>query len=167
MSSAIKVGGSILWSYNACKRQAWLMSRQITGEQENNFLMIGRMIHENTYKHRKKEILFDNCKFDMIERRGSKQVVAEIKKSSKSIDSAIMQLKYYLYRLHKRGHNLEGEIKIPLEKKVIRVKLEESDIEEIKQKIDEIETLINSDTIPAAKHHKYCRTCSYNDFCWS
>jgi len=52
----MKITGSIIQAYNICKRQAWLMSRQITGDQYNEFLAIGRLISEESFKRDKKEL---------------------------------------------------------------------------------------------------------------
>jgi len=161
------ISGTIFWYYTICKREVWLMSRQIVSEQENDFLMLGRMIHDKSYKLQKKEIVFENCKFDMITGKSGKQIIGEIKKSSKSIDSAIMQLKYYLYRLHKRSINTEGVIKIPTEKKTVPVKLELSDIETIDKMCIDIENIIQLDIPPLPEYKRVCNSCSYADFCFS
>lgn len=160
------ISATIFYEYVVCKRKVWLLSRQIRGEQENDFLILGRMIHTNSYKREKKEIIFDNCKIDLIKGKGSSVVVGEIKSSSKSLDSSIAQIKYYLYILKKKGFNLKGEILVPKEKKDIKIDLLPEDIEKIKIQIKEIEEIINLEKPPEPTKCKYCKNCSYGEFCW-
>ena len=47
--------------YFICKRKLWLFSKGITMEQENDRVISGKIIHENSYKREKnREILVDN-----------------------------------------------------------------------------------------------------------
>lgn len=48
---------SIFNAYNICKRQAWLMMRNLTADQDNAFLEIGRLIDETAFKREKKEFI--------------------------------------------------------------------------------------------------------------
>ncbi len=161
------ISGTLIWYYHICKREAWLMSRSLTAEQENDFLILGRMIHENSYKREKKEIVFDGCKIDLLAHKKGKLLVGEVKKSSKSLDSNIQQLKFYLYKLKQRGFHLSGEIRIPEEKKVIPVELTEQDEQEINVAIKNIEKIVNHDTPPEAVWIRFCKPCAYAEFCWS
>lgn len=136
-------------------------------DQEFSFLILGRMIHENSYERTKKEIVLDGCKFDLITKRGNKIVIGEIKKSSKALKSATAQLKYYLYILNNKGIDIKtGEILVPKEKKRIKVFLNESDIEHIEKTLVKIEEMLDSN-IPKAVKIPFCKNCAYGDFCWS
>jgi len=48
--------GSLVQAYKICPRQAWLMSRNLIGNQQDESLSIGRLISETTYKNSKKEV---------------------------------------------------------------------------------------------------------------
>ena len=161
-----KITGTIFRVYNLCKRQMWMLSREVSPNQDNDFLSLGRMIHENSYTRKKKEIVIDNCKFDVIDKKDGKYIIGEIKKSSKAIESSISQLKYYLYTLNKKGIILSGEILVPKEKKRVKVTLEKEDIEHIEQMLSEIEGVI-SGSMPKLIKIGFCKNCAYNDFCWS
>lgn len=58
----MKLSGSIIQAYLICKRQAWFVSRQIEGDQYNEFLEIGRMLSEVTYRREKKKLLLEEIK---------------------------------------------------------------------------------------------------------
>ena len=60
------VNGTLFWYYNICKREVWLMTRQIVPDQQDDNISFGRFLHETTYQRNKKEILFGNVKFDVI-----------------------------------------------------------------------------------------------------
>lgn len=68
----------MVWYYYICTRQVWLIAHSIEPDQENNFLKLGRHIHEIFYKRNKKEFFIDNqIKIDIIY---PKKVLGEIKK---------------------------------------------------------------------------------------
>jgi CRISPR-associated exonuclease Cas4 len=143
------------------------MARQFNPNQEDNFLEIGRLIHENAYLKEKKEIETSHMKIDLIRKENGKVVVGEIKKSSKFLVPSKMQLLFYLYRLKQKGIILEGELLIPKEKKRIPISLTEEYEEELKRAIKEIKELNKKDLPPPAEKISFCRNCAYNEFCWS
>ncbi|MDH4129477.1 MAG: CRISPR-associated protein Cas4 [Spirochaetota bacterium] len=163
----LNISGTQFYEYYLCKRKVFLLSRQLIANQENDFLILGRMIHENSYIRMRKEIVFDGCKIDLLSHKNGKLLVGEVKKSSKSLDANIRQLKYYLYRLKQRGEQLSGEIRIPKEKKLIHVELSESDEKEIQFTVSSIRKLISLENPPEAKWIKFCKSCAYAEFCWS
>ena len=134
--------------------------------EENEFISIGGLVHEEYYRKFKKELLVDNkIKIDILE---GKKVIGEIKKSSKYLESAKMQLAFYLYYLKTvKGERLEGELLIPEERKRIRVKLTTELEKEIERAVWEIEQIVNSLTPPPATKTRYCKNCAYREFCWS
>ncbi|MFW0884772.1 CRISPR-associated protein Cas4 [Candidatus Acidulodesulfobacterium sp. H_13] len=166
----MKVNGSLIQAYNICPRQAWLMSRQMSSNQNNSFLEIGRLIDQTTFKREKKKIYLAEfaAEIDFITLKNGNLFVAEIKKSSRTMASGIKQLKYYLYLLNKKGIKCKGLIKIPKEKISITVELKENDEALIKDEIDEIVAFLSSnDDAPVPKKIKFCGKCSYFEFCWS
>lgn len=164
----MKIPPSIYNAYNICPRQAWLMSHQVSANQNDPFLEIGRLIDETTFKREKKKIYLAEfaAEVDFVTRKNGNLFVAEIKKSSRTMASGINQLKYYLYLLNKKGIKCKGIIKIPKEKTSMTVELQESDIALIKDKINAIKTLISSNSTPLPKKIPFCRNCAYFEFCW-
>lgn len=163
----ISVNGTLVWYYYICKREVWLMSRSIVGDQDNKFMDIGRFIHENSYSRDKKEISIGNIKVDIIKKNKGNVLVGEMKKSSKFKESARMQLAYYLYKLKEYGIDGEGVLMFPKEKKRIEVVLDDKLIEEIKCMEKEILKIIYEEHPQKPVKIKYCNNCAYNEFCWS
>ena len=162
----MKIYASLIEAYIVCPRQAWLLAHKLEGNQYNEFLEIGRLIANKTYKREKKEILFDGNKIDIIKNSKDILTIIETKKSSKKIDAAKMQLLHYLYSLSKQGYNVKGEIRIPKEKIIINVECSEEErhlIKDIHKKIDE---LIKEVAPPKPQKIGSCRNCSYFEFCW-
>ncbi len=163
----MKITGSLIQAYIICPRQAWLMSRQITGDQYNEFLAIGRLYSDETYKRDKKEIRIDGNVVDVVRGKDGELTLIEVKKSSKMLRASRMQLLHYLYSFSKKGHTVKGEIRIPKEKKVIPVEFNDAEKRELTMIYDKIEKLIERDSVPEKKRIGACRRCSYGEFCWS
>ncbi len=112
MEEEIRANGTLIWYYYICKREVWLIGHGIEANQENDLILLGRHIHEVFYRRRKKELSIDNrIKIDILPGR---KVIGEIKKSSRFLESAKMQVTFYLYYMkHKKGIWMEGLLLIP------------------------------------------------------
>ena len=93
-------------------------------------------------------------------------LIGEVKKSSKSEDSARFQLLFYMYELKKRGINANGVLLFPKEKKRIYVQLSEEDEKLLNELISSIIDTINK-PYPPEGNHKRCGPCAYREFCLS
>lgn len=164
---SIKISPTLLWYYYICPREVWLQSHQINPDEQNDLLDQGRLIHETTYDRNKKEVQIEGAKFDLIRRKDGEYLIGEIKKSSKFIQSAKMQLAYYLYLLKDKGIEAKGEILIPKEKEKIQVELTPELETEILQTLDLIRGLIVQEKPPLPTRIHYCAKCAYKEFCWS
>jgi len=109
--------------------------------------------------------LIDNrIKIDFLKNK----IVAEIKKSSKYIQSSKMQLLFYLYYLkNEKNLILEGELIIPDENKKIKVNLDSETEKEIEKSILDIENIIKLNKPPEPIKIPYCRKCAFKEICWS
>ena len=45
----VGVGGTLIWYYFICKRQVWLISHQLTPDQDDTNIVIGRLIDRTSY----------------------------------------------------------------------------------------------------------------------
>lgn len=162
----VKVTGTLVWYYYICPREVWLMSRQIVPNQDDENILIGRFLQEFSYKREKKEIALENVRFDIVKRKHGKVVVGEIKKSSRYLKSARMQLAYYLLQLKGRGVEAEGELLIPEERKKEKVVLDEKLEKELMEAEKVIKNIIIGEKLPFPVKNRYCRRCAYGDFCW-
>ncbi len=163
----VKVTGTLIWYYFVCKREVWLMAREVTPFEENDLLEIGRLIHENSYKKEKKEVELFSMKIDVIKKSNSKLLIGEMKKSSSYLLPSKMQLLFYLYNLRKMGIYAEGELLIPKERKKEKVNLTEESEKKIKEAINKIEEIVASPLPPVAMKTRFCNKCAYKDFCFA
>lgn len=162
-----KVTGTYVWYYCICIREVWLLSRGITPDQSDENMDIGRFLHEKAYSREKKEIDFFGMKLDILKKENGQLIIGEIKKSSKYMESAKMQLLHYLSELEKQGINAEGVLLVPEEKKRHTVILDNVNREKLSEVIDGIKEIVSLDIPPKAKKQTYCRNCAYNELCWS
>ncbi|HHV36108.1 MAG TPA: Dna2/Cas4 domain-containing protein, partial [Syntrophomonadaceae bacterium] len=95
----VGVGGTLIWYYFICKRQVWLISHQLTPDQDDTNIAIGRLIDRTSYGREKKELVVGSSKMDIFSIVDGQLVIGEVKKSSRYRDSARMQLAFYLKEL--------------------------------------------------------------------
>ena len=162
---------SIFNAYNICPRQAWLMSKNLTADQQSSYLEIGRLINDTTFAREKKTIFLTDihASIDFLMKKDGEYFIGEIKKSSKTLESGTNQLKYYLYLIKvKKGMNAKGIIKIPKEKISREVVLTEQDIEKIEKTLDEMRVILSANKPPKVKSiMRVCKVCAHFEFCWS
>lgn len=161
------INGTLMWYYKICKREVWLMSRNIIPDQKDTNIDIGKFIHETVYSRNKKEIEFGNVKFDVLLNTKGSLVIGETKKTSKFQEASQMQLLYYLRELKKAGINAKGVLLYPEEKKRVEVELTEDNILELEKAENEIISIINSEIPPPVIKNKYCRSCGYREYCYA
>jgi len=145
------------------------MTRQMTADQDNSYIDIGRLIDDTSFEKEKKKIYLADigAMIDMVTKKDGTYFIAEIKKSSRTLKSGIFQLKYYLFLLKKKSITVKGVIKIPKEKKSIEVELTHEDSETIECKLKELKNVIKKETPPQAKWLGVCPKCGHLEFCWS
>ncbi|PRR82601.1 CRISPR-associated protein Cas4 [Clostridium luticellarii] len=161
------VNGTMLWYYNVCKREVWLMSRGIVPDQQDENIDIGRFIHERTYKRNSKEISFGNVKFDVLFRSKNQITIGETKKTSKYVEASKWQLMYYLNQLKEAGIKAKGVLLYPEEKKRTEVNLTEESRERLQKMCLDIEKICALEHPPSAEKIRFCRNCAYREYCYS
>lgn len=161
------VTGTLVWYYYICHREVWLMGRQITPDEDDSNVELGRFLHQLRYGRDKKEINLGNIKIDIMRRDSEEIVIGEIKKSSRFKESARMQLGFYLKELKERGIRARGELLFPEEKRRERVDLTPALEEELNKVERDILRVIYSELPPVPEKNQWCRRCAYAEFCWS
>jgi len=167
MTTEVRVTGTLVWYYYICQREVWLMAHQLEPDSEDENLEYGRFLHQHAYKRDKKEISIGHAVFDLFRKEGNKLVIGEVKKSSRYLESARMQLLFYLRELKRMGVEAYGEIRIPEEKRIVRVELDSESEKELDRAEREILRIINLEKPPEAKKTHWCRSCAYRQFCWA
>lgn len=159
------INGVLVYYYFICKRKVWLFNRKIQLESEDENVMIGKLIDENTYLREKKHILIDETiNVDFIK---NWKVLHEIKKSKSIEEASIWQLKYYLYFLKKRKIEVEkGILDYPNLKTRKEVFLLDDDVKTIEKILKEIMRIISLEKIPKVEKKKICKNCAYFEYCF-
>lgn len=160
-----KVQGVKVNYYYICKRKLWLYSKGITMEQNSDRVMIGKLVHENSYKRlKKKEVLIDDMlKIDILDN----DYVREVKISSKMTKADKMQLIYYLYYLDSLGIEKKGLINYVKEKRQEEIELTDEYKKEIEKALIDIKEISQKRKPPELVKLPYCTKCAYYEFCFA
>jgi len=133
-------------------------------EEDSDLVLLGKLLHERSYKRELKEVQIGRIKIDFIEDKGE---IHEIKRSRKIESAHIYQLLYYLYYLKNyAGLEVKGVINYPLLRKKFDVNLDKDREEELKKVLDNIDKIIHQEKPPEAVWISYCKTCAYRGLCW-
>lgn len=158
-----KISGTMYAYSYLCWRKLWFFAKDIVMEQENENVIIGKLIDQESYRREKKHLYLDDivC-IDIVK----DNVICEIKKSSSQREMAIQQLKYYLYLLNKKGIEVKGELLVPKENHKEMIVLNENDILEIDKQLERIKRICNEVTPPEIINNKICKKCAYFELCY-
>lgn len=158
------ITGIMVYYYVVCKRKLWYFYHNINMEQNNDNVAIGKIIDENSYNRDEKHINIDNViNIDFIRNTG---ILHEVKKSRKIEEASILQVKYYLYYLSKKGVNVKAQIDYPLLKKNIEIELTDEDKLNLDNVLEDIGKIV-SDKIPTNENKKnICKSCAFFDLCY-
>lgn len=143
------------------------MAHNIVSDQDDPNIDIGRFMHENSYKRKKKEISIGGIKVDVLDKKDGYLMIGEIKKSSKFIESSKMQLAYYLLELKRNGLEGRGVLMFPQERKRETIELTDELIEELEGAEKDIMEICNRPYPPKPNKINMCKNCAYAEFCWS
>jgi len=159
---------SYVYMLYICKRELWLHANGINMEHNSDLVAEGKLIGENSYSYisdKYKEIEIEGSKIDRYDAKN--KIIYEVKKSNKKEDSHIAQLKYYMYLLQKNGIEVKKAIiEYPKLRETNEIDINEVDYKEIENWISEIEEIIGHEVCPPKINKKFCKSCSYFDFCY-
>jgi CRISPR-associated exonuclease Cas4 len=160
-----EISGMMFYYYFVCKRKLWFFANEIQMESENEDVIIGKLIDENSYSRELKHVLIDNTvNIDFIKEW---KILHEVKKQKSVEEAGIWQLKYYIYFLRKRGINIEkGILDYPKLKKREEIFLTEEDEKRIEEILLEIREIINLKLPPKLEKLKICKKCAYFEYCY-
>ena len=160
-----QISGTMFYYYFVCKRKLWFFSNGIQLEEDNEDVILGKLIDENSYSKELKHISIDNTvNIDFIK---DWKILHEVKKQKSIEEAGIWQLKYYLYFLKIRGINIEkGILDYPKLKKREEVFLSKDDEKKIKEILSEIEKITLMEKPPELEKLKICKKCAYFEYCY-
>ena len=161
----MRVSGLMINYYFVCKRKLWCLAKNINFEETNENVQLGKLIDENSYSYETRQIMIENTvNIDFIRKW---KVVHEVKKSKAIEESAIWQVKYYIYFLKKRGIDIEkGIIDYPEIKERKEILFSNEDERKIEEILLEIEKICSREKAPKVINEKICKKCSYYEFCY-
>lgn len=134
-------------------------------ETESDRVKLGKVVHEDSYGRKKKEITIDN-KITLDWREDG--VIHEVKLSDKMEESHEFQLLYYLFYLKQKGvEDLTGQIDYPKLRQTQEVFLTAEKEAKLIEAINEMEEITNLKQPPQVEFMKICQSCSYAELCWS
>ncbi|NPB07811.1 MAG: CRISPR-associated protein Cas4 [Aquificae bacterium] len=162
----LRINGVKVSYFVICKRKLWLFSRNITMEHTSDRVLLGKLLHEESFSREKaREVLLKELvKIDVV---GDEELL-EIKLSDKLEKAHEVQLLYYLYFLKKElGIEMKGVITYPRKFKRKEVYLTEEREREIENILREVERILSSSQIPPLEKKPYCSRCAYAEFCFA
>lgn len=167
-SLEFNITGTHIWYYYCCPREVWLMLHQVNPDEDNDNMDLGRFIHEHSYlRDSSKEISLGNIRLDIVRQNKDGLVIGEVKKSSRYLKSARMQLAFYLFELKARGIEAKGELLFPKERKKEEVILTEELEQELLATMEKIKEIAGQDKPHQARKMHFCKNCAYKEFCWA
>lgn len=159
------INGMHIYYYFVCRKKLWYYLHGLNMEDENEDVLLGKLLDENSYKQSDKHIQIDGViNIDYI---AEQNIIHEVKKSRSIEEAGIWQVKYYLYYLKNKGIlDLKGQIDYPLLRKSKKVELSEDDEKALDAICQEIIELSESENIPQMTDKKICKKCAYYEFCY-
>ncbi len=161
----INFTGTEVGYYFICKKKLWWFHNGVQMERENERVQIGKIVHENAYARKKKEITIDGKIVLDWQEDG---VIHEVKLSDKMESAHEFQLLYYIFYLKQKGvENLRGQIDYPKLRHTQEVILTPEKEAELIEVLAEIQTIIERKQAPQVEFMKICNSCAYAELCWS
>jgi CRISPR-associated exonuclease Cas4 len=150
--------------YFICHKKLWWFAHGVHMEQEHDRVHLGRIVHQESYSRRKKELDIDG-KIVLDWREDG--LIHEVKLTDKMEDAHEMQLLYYLYYLKLKGvENLRGQIDYPKLRHNKSVELTEDNERRVEKALSDMQRIRALPRAPQVEWMKICRSCSYADLCW-
>lgn len=162
----IGISGTLIWYYYICQREVWLIAHQLTPDQDDANLLLGKYINDTAYDRERKELVIGSSKIDIYRFEDNGLVVSEVKKSSKYRKSARMQLAFYLKELATKGIRARGELRFPLEKAREPLILDRDTVKELRRAERDILRILYPEKPPSPTKNPFCKKCAYAEFCW-
>lgn len=158
------IGGTEINYLFICPTKLWYFSKGITMEQENEWVDLGRFLHERRYGSEEKEVQIGSIKIDFIRRKDYIEV-HEVKLGKSMEKAHEMQALYYLYYIKRLGIGAKAVLHYPKlnETKVITLDGREEEVEAAIREVQRIKSLL---TPPEPVKSKRCKKCAYYELCW-
>ncbi|MFL6210903.1 MAG: CRISPR-associated protein Cas4 [Pyrinomonadaceae bacterium] len=156
--------GTEVGYYFICPKKLWWFAHGVTMEQESDRVRMGRVVHEESYARRRKELnIDDRIVLDWRE----DGIIHEVKLTDSMETAHEMQLLYYLYYLKCKGvAGLRGQIDYPKLRETKTVELTPEKEQLLELALVEMQRIVSAARAPSVEWMKICRSCSYAELCW-
>lgn len=164
MNIFTKFTGTEVGYFFICRKKLWWFHHGIQMETESDRVKLGKLVHENSYERKKKEISIDN---KIVLDWQSDGVIHEVKLSDKMEEAHEFQLLYYIFYLKQKGvEDLTGQIDYPKLRQAKEIELTGEKESDLKKAITEMENIVSLDKPPEVEYMKICGSCSFAELCW-
>jgi CRISPR-associated exonuclease Cas4 len=163
-SDSLSYTGTEVNYYFVCRRKLWFFSHNLTLEADSDLVLLGKLLHEEGYRRKFKEVSIGRVKIDFLER--GKGEIHEVKRSRRLEKAHLFQLLYYLYYLKKIGVDVKGVLHYPLLKRTVAVDLTDENVKELESVLEEMSKIIALPAPPTVEKKSFCKKCSYYELCW-
>jgi len=144
------------------------MAHEILPDEDDPYLELGRFLSAKSYPRlKRRELCLPGMKLDLVQLRDAQLIVVEVKKSSRFLEAAQLQLLFYLARLEELGVRARGEIRVPTERRKISLELDEAGKSRLLSAINGLSRLLEEPIPPPPAPIPFCRRCAYRAFCWA
>ena len=164
LSRDLAFTGSEVNYFFVCWRKLWFFSHNLTLEADSDLVLLGKLLHEEGYPRKFKEVSIGRVKIDFLER--GKGEIHEVKRSRRLEKAHLFQLLYYLYYLKKIGVDVKGVLHYPLLKRTVNVDLTEENVKELESVLEEMKKITAMPEPPIVEKKSFCKKCSYYELCW-
>ena len=150
-----------------CERKLWFFQNHLEMEHTSEYVDLGQLLHEDTYpREKRREWLIDGrVRIDFVDKDG---ILHDIKSGPAMETAHVMQLCYYLYLLKQKGvSERKGVINYPRQRRTTEVELTADRERELETAIEQVTQIAALPTPPHADYMKICKSCSYQELCWS
>jgi CRISPR-associated exonuclease Cas4 len=163
-----RITGTLVHYVRICPRKIWLMGHELNPDEDHPLLEWGRFLSEQAYpRQRVRQIHLPGMVLDWVDDQEGDLLVAEVKKSSRALPAARLQVLFYLSRLEDYGIAARGEIRVPKERKRVQVVLDEEGRRELEMAYAAIQRILEQPMPPPPEWISHCRGCAYAEFCWA
>lgn len=156
--------GTEVGYYFICHKKLWWFSHGVQMEHEHDRVKLGKLVHEESYARRRKEIDIDGI---IVLDWREDGVIHEVKLTDKMEEAHEMQLLYYIYYLKQKGvEGVRGQIDYPKLRQTKAVELSPEKEQEIERALAEMKRIVTAAQAPHVEWMGICRSCSYAELCW-
>ena len=166
-SENVRITGTAINYLHICTRKLWFYQNHLEMEHTSEYVDMGQLLNDESYPREKRREwdIDDLIRIDFVDKNG---LLHDIKSGPAMETAHIMQLCYYLYLLKQKGvTNRKGVINYPRQRQTTEVELTPEREQAVETSIEKVKEIAMLPTPPQIDYMKICKSCSYQELCWS